>query len=204
MKRTLIAALALLVCAGAANAALIVVTTDIGYQWSNDDFDVQPGGVMRGSLGGTVDLNGGNLGGGADPGEIYSRTASAVININSGTVEGKMNASSGVWNIKGGTLAATTYFQTGNNATINIWDNATGFVYGLQGSEVPVGYGVLTQAPGDLNYLGGTLEDGTAFSVRIHRQWGTSTFNLIQGIPEPASMALLGIGGLVVLIRRRK
>jgi hypothetical protein len=122
---------------------------------------------------------------------------------------------SGVSGIDGITLNNNSqlYFSGGSLRYLGLTDNASAVLTGGQISEINVYY---YPGPGDLDhitiyckpgwtyqnyYLSGQWLDGSAFNIKLYSQGSSGVFDNITIVPEPATMLLLGIGGL--LIRRK-
>jgi hypothetical protein len=104
------------------------------------------------------------------------------------------------------------YFSGGSLHLLEMTDNVSVVLAGGQIDEINAYY----PAPGNLNhitiyckpdwtyqnqYLSGQWLDGSAFNIRLYSQGKSGVFDNITFIPEPTTMLLLGLGGL--LIRRK-
>ena len=105
------------------------------------------------------------------------------------------------------------YFSGGNLRLLEVTNNAIVVLTGGQISEINAYYPL----PGDLNhitiycqpgwtyqgqYLSGRWLDGSAFNIRMYSQGASELFDNITFVPEPATMLLLGIGGLLIHRKR--
>ncbi len=143
-----------------------------------------------------------------------------VLTINGGTFSGDGSASigskqTGFTNILGGTFSNAS-LQFSNSAavssiggsaeftTVGTDDfNYVNFLSGWTGSINSSNFTTLaawkTELTGGNNQFDGAALDSTTFDDNFVFQNGA-----IQAVPEPSSAALLGLGGLALILRRRK
>jgi hypothetical protein len=121
-----------------------------------------------------------------DGGSVFSLGAggqSGVVNMAGGVTEYLRAGESGIINLYGGLVTNC----------LDAWDSATVNTYGY-------GFNYNHSAGSwDGGQLTGFWLDGTAFSIDLY---APSTYDHINLIPEPGSLALLSLGGL--LLRRRR
>ena len=147
----------------------------------------------------TIDMSGGSTG-------IFQLNGNASATISGGTIISSIQAyDNSTIAISGGNLPPFN-IKAYDNATIYL--EGTGFEIG--GNSLVDGDKVSDFAASNGNYysdtLSGTLADGTYFSA-IVQVWNTGDFAgtgdiIIGTVPEPATMCLLGLGGL--MLRRRR
>jgi len=95
-----------------------------------------------------------------------------------------------------------TYSQIGGTTQLSPGAGANGFVHNWDGTTQDPGVG----APGNNEFsLGGA--SAKFLVITAHSSWGEARYGLsdlrISEIPEPATMALLGLGGLLVSRKRK-
>lgn len=127
---------------------------------------------------------------------------SCIVNVTGGNITGETDAfNEGILNLYGGDFGGV--LRAAEGGTINIYGN------GLVTSLLNPNYG----NEYSLYSLSGTLADGTVMNDKdlLVRNdgitYGHSSFNLINGVPEPGSIALLlgvGVSGAGILLRRRR
>ncbi len=146
---------------------------------------------------------------------ISTEKATGVLNISGGTINSTSTSlfetkNGGIINLSGGTVtanSATTLFNgtadIGGSATINA-SNATtlGAVDFLSGWTGSLDLDAATDWSAVLISSGATLDGVDIDSGNIDQ------FNIsggsISAVPEPSSAALLGLGGIALILRRRK
>jgi len=131
----------------------------------------------------TVDVSGGGL---------YAMEAlgQSVISISGGTFSDHVWArNSSTLNMTGGAASKLRAYEN-STITIHGYDFRTTGGLVLDGESV-LGTGVLT----------GKWMDGTAWVMSIETNQAGAT---ILAVPEPGTLALLGLGGLAAIRRRRK
>ncbi len=215
MKKAIVLLSAFMLLCGQASA-LIVFTSD-GEILNGDvhDYAKVYGSSVLNMLGGTVT-------------EVLSAKDSSILHVSGGTVNHLENSytHNGAINISGNVIiqsvvingSATTYINGGSLNTVEIYSSGVNDIYGstingylLASSQVNIYGNSFNYDPLAGAYDGGQLTgfwlNGTAFSIDIKNYGGGDlpvgiTYDNLNLIPEPASMVLLGLGGL--LLRRRK
>ena len=148
----------------------------------NDDFQANGNGLIT--------VNGGDH----TVGDRFGAQAGSTLNFLGGTVDsGEFNIAGATVNLGGGaTLEAATLDLSGS--TFDIASNWTG---SLDVSNVADWEATLTGA--------GVTLDGVAIDAgNFDDNFIVSGTTLTLAVPEPSSTALLGLGGLALLARRRK
>ncbi len=165
-----------------------------------DQFEVKTGGFRFGDPGSLVTVTGGTFGE-ASMFLGYARANGDMLNISGGQFEGAIEIDArrdAVLHLSGGE------FQN-DQLTIDLLNASEAFIYGhsffLDG--VPVGLGVLDLGVDGTGVLSGIFADGSAFYGAILTDGSTGNFTLATAIPEPTSLALLGLTGTAVMLRRR-
>lgn len=196
----------------------------VGISQSGGQVNISGGSITGGSVagggfvyglymtGGTATITGGNLHGGhADitgGGAGAIRAVGGSLTIRGGTIQGgdSVTDGSGAYaiygsgatiSLYGGTvLAGTNSSAKGfyvNHGALNIYGSGFNYAYG----SMAAGTGTLT----------GTLSDGSALNTTYELLSSGSyngAINLIYSpVPEPSSAALLALGGIALLTRRR-
>lgn len=141
-------------------------------------------------------------------GEIYKVEAKAnsKITVSSGIVDELYCGETSVVNVHGWSNASSPissdcfHIVASQDSVVNLFEgNVAGQLNAYGNSKVHI-YGTnLVFTP---QYLRGTWSDGTNFTFYVRGQFELPPQFIFHTIPEPATMLLLGLGGL--LIRRRK
>jgi len=126
-------------------------------------------------------------------------------NISGGTINGDLLADIGsTVNISGGTFGGDLSFVGGSVV------NLLGFDFAIDGvllDSLTIG-DAFTIVDRDVTITGRLAVDGLGFSFELPPlllgPQSTLTVTLVEPVPEPGSMGLLGLGGVVLLGRRRK
>ncbi len=133
---------------------------------------------------------------GVDDGGIWEITvsSSSILNLNGGEINSIRTYWSGVINMTGGEVGEVDLYSQ------NLFNLSGGQVGQLTITSVESwaildGYGFSEYVPG--NPITGYWHDDTAFSINLVDD-GISTYDQIIFIPEPVSVLLLGIGGLIL------
>jgi len=144
----------------------------------------------------------------------------AILNINGGSFTGDGSArigstQAGATNILGGTFSNASLKFTNSGTVSSIGGSAefttvgaddinyVNFLSGWTGSITSSSFTTLeawkTELTGGNNQFDGATLDSSTFDDNFVFQNGA-----IQAVPEPSSAALLGLGGLALVLRRRK
>ncbi len=162
----------------------------IGFE--NSRINVRGGSISSlASLGSTqVDISGGRV--------VLFAQDSSQTNISGGIVSGLITHHSSQVNISGGSIEGALFLA--NHSIIQIF----GYDFAVDGQ--PFGYGELTSILGGyphdepLRHLTGTLLSGEI----IDTDFRIGHDARIALIPEPASALILGLGSLIVFLRRKR
>ena len=147
---------------------------------------------------------------GATSTDDLNATGSSFLNVFAGSIVGDdLNVSgSSTAYMTGGTVVddirvrnSSVFHLSGGSIgdSVAARENATLFIYGY---DFNFAYGAITAETGVLT---GLLSDGTAISYDFDRGTTgayTGTIELINAVPSPAGLALLGLAGLVRSRRR--
>ena len=147
-----------------------------------------------------------NISGGA-LGNFSGALSGSVVNISGGTVGDAFDALSGsVVNISGGTVGDAFFAFSGSEV------NLLGSEFFLDGEllDTLIFDEPFTISDRDVT-LSGTLEDGSLFSFGLNSSFvGFEDFFAedatltVTAVPEPASAAVVALGGIALLTRRRR
>ncbi len=154
------------------------------------------------NAGSTVSISGGEVGSGFDAND------DSTVNISGGTVGSGFDAKTGsTVNISGGSIGSDFDAEAGSIIILG------GLSFILDGVDLTPGLVIDGFFPiHDRNVvLEGVLADGSPFSFDLkdsnsnlsHDFFHPNAALLITLVPEPGALALLGLGGLVLLERRR-
>ena len=204
----LAAAAATALATGSADAAPIDITSQI----TNPSFENGDGGPLN-----AVNPAGWNGGG---PG-FRPRASSGSLTPTDGSSQAFMNAANGIagWQLTGETIVAgTTYTLTadvGNapaftdveSVVIRLYGSALGENVALNETALSVGAAGTWKLNQSVSFTATGAENGQTLGVYIGVTSGTQAEwdNIrLTKVPEPGSLALMGLGGLCVLRRRRQ
>jgi hypothetical protein len=208
-------------------------TATYGIDASNSNLNINGGNIKGGSgdysMGivtgnSTTNIHGGNITGGSGKWSDGIETYNSTMNIYGGNITG---GSGGQWdygaqisigsvvNIYGGSISGGSIGIVADRSSVVNWYGgnisagtekwATGIVafddsrMNIFGSDFNYGFGPVNDRSG---ILIGTLSDGTAINIRFRQDYAGQI--ILSGIPEPATLTLLGLGGLAVLKRRKR
>ena len=164
----------------------------------NDDTLLMTGGegddlVMSGSSVATIENTHPIIG--EENGGIWEVVASSssIFNLNGGEINSLETWWYGTINMTGGNVFETTL---NNYSLLNLSGGQVGqlTITSVESWAILDGYGFSGYVPG--NPITGYWHDDTAFSIDLVDD-GISTYGQIIFIPEPVSVLLLGIGGLI-------
>lgn len=162
--------------------------------------------INGGTVGGTVGAGGNSIveiESGIIQGYVYAG-GNGLVEINGGSISGKLSSKGeGTIKVTGGVIGGI--FDVWHDGIIELY--GSGFSVG--GEDLSVGnslrdYGTLELVGGDYFYTGtitGTLNDGSILNNYFQILEPTAADIII--IPEPCSLVLLGLGGLVLRRSRR-
>jgi len=114
--------------------------------------------------------------------------ADGSIYITGGVINGLSAIDNSTIDMSGGVVGG---LNARHNSTVSIYGYD---VYGTSGLELVDGKVV------GIGLLSGKWKDGTAFAINISENAETA---IIQVIPEPTSILILGLGGFLVRLRRK-
>lgn len=184
------------------------------FGWTSTTTITHTAGTISSSADG-FNMNGGatwNMSGGSITGRyilVNGQTSTAVMNISGGTISmtdeaGTQHmgvANGGTLNVSGSAILdgsfATTNLQIGGSIDI-----AAGWTGSWKYSQHSGDDWKNLFTAGNITFGGNTI-DGATFDSTFTVSDGGQTIAL-TAVPEPSSSALLGLGGLALILRRRK
>lgn len=147
------------------------------------------------------------LGSGGQPGNVFFdiyNGATHVLRISGSPDSGGGRRTLSHWNSVGGTRTALAAEDVFGSDTIGVSFNLTASDFGVttSGATNPAGNFNST----GLAYINGgqTTFDRIIFTAVDNKAVATIDNLSISAVPEPSSAALLGLGGLTLILRRRK
>ena len=196
----------LVAIAGTSQSAIIGFEAESGSLGANFDPTQSNAGALSGTYITTEVNSTGTSPGSEDNTVIYS------LNVAAGTYDVYVRARIGDNNANDDSFFWATSFGDASPTTSGDWK----FENGLSGAGIPVGAsgpfgwstarGTITSTGGTVQWEIGGREDGfdiDAFAFVTQGQSVTDTDLDNAVIPEPSSLALLGLGGLMLARRRR-
>ena len=171
---------------------------------------------------GVANINGGSIG------DFVLPLAGSVLNINGGTFAGILQADNAILNITGGDLGGIVVATNGTVVNISGSDIGSDLVFDTfsvesgsianlfvtdamlsDGTMLDLEFGVTTVLDLRGVVLEGHFADGSAFMFDLDDNFDGGDYFPIGAltvtlVPAPAGTALLGLGGLVALRRRRR
>lgn len=172
------------------------------------------GGMFNANSGSLVNISGGSISTlVAESGSLLNISGGIIdlqldpllgseVNISGGVINGLFSRPGSEVNISGGTFDPTSFFPFGGN--FNLFGSDF-FLDDVSLDDILTTDEAFTIDDRDV-VLTSVLADGSSFSLDLFTS-GTEfnlTVTLVSSIPEPGSLTLLGLGGVVLLVRRRK
>lgn len=171
---------------------------------SNVEVNISGGNVgelFNANPGSIVNISGGNVG------ALFNANFGSTVNISGGNVGSSFAAlSDSTVNISGGTVGDT--FTAESGSTVNLFGTSF-LIDGAELTALVLGE-AFTTTERDVT-LSGVLADGSAFDFDLNSAFSDSQDYFDSGatltvtlVPEPTSLALLGLGGLALATRRSR
>jgi len=149
----------------------------------------------------TLNVSGGDLGG-------ITATGYSMVNISGGSIGGITVGQDAMINMNGGEVTGYSSLEVLGAAVVNLRGGNLSVIYGdsrgepFAGAINIYGYSLVKTSDGTPygGYVSGFWFDDTAFNIYVQGSYVYARTNLI---PEPCTLCLLSLGGLVVMNRRQ-